>query len=119
VGIFHSEENQVVCQGCCVVKKSRAEYQKEYNQKNREKILAQKKARRMALPDKGNTQKKRDQQRKYDEINKEKIKAKRTAMILCECGEKIQYQNHKHLKSKTHLLKVEMKNMAKIIAEKA
>lgn len=91
-------------------KKDNPNYNKEYYAQNKERICKIKEAWRKNNPDKVNTEKKREYQKKYDTEHKDQIKARREKLIVCECGEEIKaYSIVKHRKSKTHLLKIELK----------
>lgn len=99
-----------VCVKCCAPKLDRKEYHKQYNEKNKEKISEYKKKYRQENKDKINTDAKRAYQKEYDAKNKEKIMARRNVILKCECGEEVKASSlAKHKKTKTHLLKVELR----------
>ena len=105
-----TDDLEIVCSNCCAPKLSRAEYHRQYNEKNKEKISEYKKKYRQENKDKINTDAKREYQRKYDAEHKEAIMARRNIMIDCECGEKVKTSSlAKHKMTNTHKLKVELR----------
>lgn len=99
-----------ICVKCCAPKLDRKEYHKQYNEKNKEKISEYKKKYRQENKDKINTDAKRAYQKEYDAKNKEKIMARRNIILKCECGEEVKASSlAKHKKTKTHLLKIELR----------
>lgn len=103
-------ENEIVCSKCCAPKLDRKEYHRQYNEKNKQKISEYKKKYRQENKDKINTDAKREYQRKYDAEHKAQIMARRNIILKCECGEEVKASSlGKHKKTKTHLLKVELR----------
>jgi hypothetical protein len=91
--------------------RSKVEGDKEYREKNREKIAIKSKEyqnkEEIAIKIKEYREKNKEkialQKKEYGKINREEIQEKNKKRILCDCGENINKNNKsRHLKSKKH-----------------
>ena len=86
------------------------EYQAEYNEANKDKILVQKQEYNIKNKDKI-----KEHQAEYREANKDKIKAHVSEVITCECGCKfVRNSLARHKKSQKHIKLMSVKDIAVI-----